>query len=121
MTPMPRSDPQTGRPAALGLVLMARVAKRVKDKRVLLLIRRYLQAGIMEGGLVSSRTEGTPQGGPLSPLLSNVLLDELNRRIRNRTYGGVGGRAAGEAPPPALPDRAGALAPQVRVCFPTRP
>ena len=50
-------------------VLMARLARRVKDKRVLLLIRRYLQAGMMEGGLVSPRTEGTPQGGPLSPLL----------------------------------------------------
>ena len=49
-------------------VLMARVARRMKDKRVCVLIRRYLQAGMMEGGLVSPRTEGTPQGGPLSPL-----------------------------------------------------
>src|SRR4029077_13768741 len=67
-------------------VLMARVARRVKDKRVLLLIRRYLQAGIMEGGLVSPRTEGTPQGGPLSPLLSNVLLDELDKEIERRGH-----------------------------------
>ena len=67
-------------------VLMSRVARRVKDKRVLLLIRRYLQAGIMEGGLVSPRTEGTPQGGPLSPLLSNVLLDELDKELERRGH-----------------------------------
>jgi RNA-directed DNA polymerase len=70
-------------------VLMARVARRVKDKRVLLLIRRYLQAGLMEGGLVSPRTEGTPQGGPLSPLLSNLLLDELDRELEKRGHGFV--------------------------------
>lgn len=67
-------------------VLMARVARLVKDKRVLLLIRRYLQAGVMEGGLESPRTEGTPQGGPLSPLLSNVLLDELDRELERRGH-----------------------------------
>src|SRR5688572_749555 len=67
-------------------VLMARVAKRVRDKKVLLLIRRYLQAGLMEGGLVSPRTEGTPQGGPLSPLLSNVLLDELDKELERREH-----------------------------------
>jgi RNA-directed DNA polymerase len=67
-------------------VLMARVARRVKDKRVLLLIRRYLQAGLMEGGLVSPRAEGTPQGGPLSPLLSNVLLDELDKELEHRGH-----------------------------------
>jgi RNA-directed DNA polymerase len=67
-------------------VLMARVARRVKDKRVLLLIRRYLQAGMMEGGLVSPRTEGTPQGGPLSPLLSNILLDDLDRELERRGH-----------------------------------
>jgi RNA-directed DNA polymerase len=67
-------------------VLMARVARRVKDKRVLLLIRRYLQAGIMEGGLVSLRTEGTPQGGLLSPLLSNILLDELDKQLEQRGH-----------------------------------
>jgi len=67
-------------------VLMARVARRVKDKRVLRLIRRYLRAGMMEGGVVSPRREGTPQGGPLSPLLSNILLDELDRELERRGH-----------------------------------
>jgi RNA-directed DNA polymerase len=67
-------------------VLVARVARRVKDPRVLLLIRRYLQAGMMEDGLVSPRTEGTPQGGPLSPLLSNILLDEWDRELERRGH-----------------------------------
>jgi RNA-directed DNA polymerase len=67
-------------------ILMSRVARRVKDKRVLLLIRRFLQAGMMEGGLVSLRKEGTPQGGPLSPMLSNVLLDELDKELERRGH-----------------------------------
>jgi RNA-directed DNA polymerase len=65
---------------------MARVARKVKDKRVLRLIRRYLQAGIMAGGLVEPAREGTPQGGPLSPLLSNVLLDELDKELERRGH-----------------------------------
>jgi RNA-directed DNA polymerase len=67
-------------------VLMARVARRVKDKRVLRLIGRYLRAGMMDGGLMSPRTEGTPQGGPLSPLLSNILLDELDKELERRGH-----------------------------------
>jgi RNA-directed DNA polymerase len=65
-------------------VLMARVARKVKDERVLRLIRRYLEAGLMESGITSMRTEGTPQGGPLSPLLSNILLDDLDRELERR-------------------------------------
>ena len=67
-------------------ILMSRVARRVKDKHVLLLIRRYLQAGIMEDGVVSPRREGTPQGSPLSPLLSNILLDELDKELESRGH-----------------------------------
>lgn len=62
-------------------ILMSRVARQVKDKRILKLIRGYLQTGIMEGGVVTARTEGTPQGGPLSPLLSNILLTDLDREL----------------------------------------
>ncbi len=62
-------------------VLMNRIAKRVSDKRVLSLIRRFLNAGVMEAGLVRPVTEGTPQGGPLSPLLSNLLLDDFDKEL----------------------------------------
>lgn len=65
-------------------ILMDRVMKRVKDERLVKLIRRYLQAGIMEQGIVSARDEGTPQGGPLSPLLSNLLLDEVDWELEKR-------------------------------------
>lgn len=67
-------------------VLMGRVAKRVTDKRVLKLIRAYLNAGIMADGVVSPRHEGTPQGGPLSPLLSNLLLDDVDRELEKRGH-----------------------------------
>jgi len=65
---------------------MARVARKVKDKRVLLLIRRYLQAGVMEEGLTVASLEGTPQGGPLSPLLSNIMLDDLDKELERRGH-----------------------------------
>ena len=67
-------------------VLMSLLACRIADRRILTLIRRYLQAGMLEGGLVSPRREGTPQGGPLSPLLSNVLLTELDRELERRGH-----------------------------------
>ena len=67
-------------------ILMSRIGKRVKDKRLLGIIRRYLQAGLLMGGLTSPRSEGTPQGGPLSPLLSNVLLDELDKELERRGH-----------------------------------
>ena len=67
-------------------ILMARVARKVKDKRVLLLIRRCLQAGVMEDGLTKAGVEGTPQGGPLSPLLSNILLDDLDKELEKRGH-----------------------------------
>jgi RNA-directed DNA polymerase len=66
--------------------LMARIAQRVSDKRMLKLIRAFLEAGVMEGGLVSPVDEGTPQGGPLSPLLSNIVLDELDRELQRRGH-----------------------------------
>jgi RNA-directed DNA polymerase len=66
--------------------LMAKIAERIDDKRLLKLIRAFLRAGVMEGGLVSPVDEGTPQGGPLSPLLSNIVLDELDRELERRGH-----------------------------------
>ncbi len=67
-------------------VLMGRLAKRIADKRMLKLIRRYLQAGVMANGVAIERHEGTPQGGPLSPLLANVLLDEVDKELEKRGH-----------------------------------
>jgi RNA-directed DNA polymerase len=69
-------------------VLMGRLEKRIGDRRLLRVIRRYLEAGIMADGVVVERHEGTPQGGPLSPLLANVLLDEVDR-----SWSGAGTRS----------------------------
>lgn len=66
--------------------LMGRIAQRLEDKRLLKLIRAFLNAGVMEDGLVSPSVEGTPQGGPLSPLLSNLVLDELDRELEARGH-----------------------------------
>jgi RNA-directed DNA polymerase len=67
-------------------LLMEKVSKKIEDPRVLQLIRRYLEAGMMAEGVTSPRTEGTPQGGPLSPLLSNILLTELDRELERRGH-----------------------------------
>jgi RNA-directed DNA polymerase len=66
--------------------LMAQIAQRVDDKRLLKLIRAFLNAGVMENGLLSPSVEGTPQGGPLSPLLSNIVLDQLDRELERRGH-----------------------------------
>jgi RNA-directed DNA polymerase len=67
-------------------VLVSRVRRKVKDRRVIALLYRYLQAGILKEGMVEVRREGTPQGGPLSPLLSNILLDELDKELEKRGH-----------------------------------
>jgi RNA-directed DNA polymerase len=67
-------------------VLMGRLARRISDMRVLRLIRRYLNAGMMADGVVMERLEGTPQGGPLSPLLANLLLDEVDKELERRGH-----------------------------------
>jgi group II intron reverse transcriptase/maturase len=67
-------------------VLMGRLAKRIEDRRMLGLIRRYLNAGVMANGVVTARDEGTPQGGPLSPLLANVLLDDVDKELEKRGH-----------------------------------
>lgn len=67
-------------------ILMARLARRIRDKTLLRLIRSYLEAGMMNKGMVEPRTEGTPQGGPLSPLLSNILLDDLDKELERRGH-----------------------------------
>lgn len=67
-------------------ILMGRLAKRIEDKAMLRILRRYLEAGVMVNGVVTERWEGTPQGGPLSPLLANVLLDEVDKELEKRGH-----------------------------------
>lgn len=67
-------------------ILMSKIARQVQDKRLLGVIRRYLQAGVLEGGVVCPTGKGTPQGGPLSPLLSNIMLDELDKELERRGH-----------------------------------
>jgi len=67
-------------------MLMARVARKVKDRRILKLIRAYLNSGVMANGVVAEKVEGTPQGGPLSPLLSNIILDDLDKELEARGH-----------------------------------
>ncbi|WP_427340845.1 group II intron reverse transcriptase/maturase, partial [Caloranaerobacter sp. DY30410] len=67
-------------------ILMSILAKKIKDKRVLRLIRKYLESGVMIGGLYTKTEEGTPQGGPISPLLSNILLDVLDKELEARGH-----------------------------------
>jgi len=67
-------------------LLMSRLARKVKDRKLLFLIRRYLQSGFMVDGMVSASDKGTPQGGPLSPLLSNILLDDLDKELERRGH-----------------------------------
>jgi RNA-directed DNA polymerase len=69
--------------------LMSWISRRVSDKRLLRLIRSWLKAGVLENGLVGPTEEGTPQGGPLSPLLSNLVLDQLDRELERRGHGFV--------------------------------
>ena len=65
---------------------MERIRRKVSDTRVLTLIRRYLKSGIMDGGIIRANNEGTPQGGPLSPLLSNIMLDDLDKELERRGH-----------------------------------
>jgi RNA-directed DNA polymerase len=67
-------------------ILMSRLARRVDDKRLLKIVRRFLEAGMMQSGVCVARPEGTPQGGPLSPLLANLLLDDLDRELERRGH-----------------------------------
>ena len=67
-------------------ILMSRIARRIGDKRLLRIIRRFLQAGLMQDGVCIARDEGTPQGGPLSPLLANLLLDDLDKLLESRGH-----------------------------------
>ena len=89
-------------------MLMARVARVVKDKRVLKLIRAYLESGVMLNGVVMETEEGTPQGGPLSPLLSNIMLNDLDKELEQRGHKFV--RYADDCAPRRLIEKGGSRA-----------
>lgn len=74
------------KPHPLTSNLMARLARHISDKRLLRIVRGFLNAGLMQNGVVLRRTEGTPQGGPLSPLLANLLLDDLDKELERRGH-----------------------------------
>jgi RNA-directed DNA polymerase len=98
--------------------LMAQIAKRIEDKRLLKLIRAFLTAGVMENGLVSPSVEGTPQGGPLSPLLSNLVLDALDRELERRGHRHV--RYADDSNIYVRTERAGQRVMKSVTCFITK-
>jgi RNA-directed DNA polymerase len=98
--------------------LMAQIAKRIEDKRLLKLIRAFLTAGVMENGLVSPSVEGTPQGGPLSPLLSNLVLDALDRELERRGHRHV--RYADDSNIYVRSERAGQRVMKSVTCFITK-
>jgi len=93
---------------------MSRVARKVKDKRVLKLIRAYLEAGVFQGGVVTKSEEGVQQGGPMSPLLANIMLDDFNKELTRRGHNFV--RYADDGAPRRRNSRRQELSRKVATC-----